>query len=237
MKRNLVTGLLACLFLLAACSGTDPGPDREGRSALIIVDVQYDFLPGGALATSGGDEIIGLINALQAQFDLVVATQDWHPPGHGSFASAHPGHRVGEVIELNGLRQVLWPDHAVQHSRGAQLAAALDQQRIERVFRKGLNPGVDSYSGFFDNDRRGDTGMRDYLISRGVTDVVVVGLALDYCVKYTALDARRIGLGATVLVDATRAVNLNPGDAGKTLDELRAAGVVVSDSAVYLKEG
>ncbi|WP_116367566.1 bifunctional nicotinamidase/pyrazinamidase [Parahaliea mediterranea] len=234
LARLACVGLLACVSLLSACSTVDTTPGSEQRSALIIVDVQYDFLPGGALATAGGDAVIGIINALQPQFDLVVATQDWHPPGHGSFASSHPGHRVGEVIELQGLRQVLWPDHAVQHSHGAQLAAGLDRQPIARVFRKGQNPNVDSYSGFFDNGQRGDTGLQAYLAARGITRVVVVGLALDYCVKYTALDARRIGLHATVLTDATRAVNLAPGDAEQTLRELRQAGVSIGRSADYL---
>lgn len=234
MKTFIVAGLLAWLVLLGGCTGTAQTSPTAGRSALIIVDVQYDFLPGGALATAGGDEIIPIVNALQDRFDLVVATQDWHPPGHGSFASAHPGHHVGEEVDLQGLPQMLWPEHAVQHSRGAELAAELDQVRIARVFRKGLNPTVDSYSGFFDNGQRGDTGLSDYLTSRGVTEVFVVGLALDYCVKYTALDARRIGLQATVLVDATRPVNLKPDDAERAIRELEKAGVRIGSAQDFL---
>lgn len=225
MKHIVAVGALVCMVLLGACAPAPAVAPAGGRSALIIVDMQYDFLPGGALATAGGDEIIGIVNSLQSEFDLVVATQDWHPPGHGSFASAHPGHAVGEEVDLEGLPQMLWPDHAVQYSHGAELSAELDQQRIARVFRKGLDPAVDSYSGFFDNGHRGDTGLQDYLEAHGVTEVFVVGLALDYCVKYTALDARRIGFESTVLVDATRAVNLQPGDAERTVRELKKAGV------------
>jgi nicotinamidase/pyrazinamidase len=226
---------LAVLLALAACEQADSGRDGEpatsGRSALIIVDMQYDFMPGGALAAPGGDEIIPLINQLQSSFDVVVATQDWHPPDHGSFASVHPGRAPGEVIELNGLDQVLWPDHAVQGTHGAELADSLDRSRIQRVFRKGTNPEIDSYSGFFDNGRQSDTGLNDYLQSEGVTDVFVVGLALDYCVYYTALDAQHLGYRTTVLTDATRAVNLEPTDAADAVDGMREQGVRIAESA------
>jgi nicotinamidase/pyrazinamidase len=228
---------LAPLFALQACEGGGGAADERpatGRRALIIVDMQYDFMPGGALAAPGGDEIVPLINGLQASFDVIVATQDWHPAGHGSFASAHPAHEVGEIIKLNGLDQELWPDHAVQGARGAELSSDLDTSRIDRIFRKGMNPAVDSYSGFFDNGQQGDTGLNDYLQSQGVTKVYVVGLALDYCVKYTALDAQRLGYETTVIVDATRAVNLHPGDGEAALREMESRGIRVMESTKLL---
>jgi nicotinamidase/pyrazinamidase len=235
MTRTIAT-LLAGPLLLAACGDNLDSPATSAHSALIIVDMQYDFLPGGSLPTSGGDEIIDTINALQPHFDLVVATQDWHPPDHGSFASAHPGHDIGDVIDLHGLPQILWPDHAVQESPGAELVAELDQSRIARVFRKGTNPAVDSYSGFFDNGQRGDTGLQAYLEGEGVTEVFVVGLALDYCVKYTALDARRIGLQTTVITDASRAVNFEPEDGPEAVKEMEAAGIRILQSAQVLAD-
>jgi len=197
------------------------------KQALIIVDVQYDFLPGGALPVPEGDKVIPVINQLQPRYDLVVATQDWHPARHGSFASAHPGRRPGEVVELNGLTQVLWPDHCVQGSHGAELVHELDKSRIQRIFQKGTDPGVDSYSGFFDNGRRHDTGLGDYLRQQGVSAVHVVGLATDYCVKYTALDAARLGFETRVILPACRGVNLQAGDVMRAVEEMRQAGVWV----------
>lgn len=229
--RKIFCGLwLVAVVLLAACNAPEEPRQATGKSALIIVDMQYDFMPGGALATSGGDELPALINALQDKFDLVVATQDWHPPGHGSFASSHPGHKPGEVIDLNGLEQILWPDHAVQGTHGAELVADLDQERIAYIVQKGTDPGVDSYSGFFDNGHRVDTGLDAYLESQGVTMVSVVGLALDYCVKYTALDAAREGYDTTLIADASRAVNLQPEDGANAIDMMREAGIHVIDS-------
>jgi nicotinamidase/pyrazinamidase len=195
------------------------------RQAFIIVDVQHDFLPGGALPVPEGDQVIPVINRLQPQYELVVATQDWHPPDHGSFASAHPGRQPGEVIELNGLAQVLWPEHCVQGTHGAELARGLDTARLARVFQKGTDPAVDSYSGFFDNGRRHDTGLADFLRQHGVQEVHVAGLATDYCVKYTALDAARLGFKTCVLLPACRGVNLHPGDVERAVAEMRAAGV------------
>lgn len=195
--------------------------------ALIIVDVQNDFLPGGALAVAHGDEVIPRINQVQHRFELVVATQDWHPPDHGSFAANHPGTHPGDVIELAGLRQILWPVHCVQKTRGAELSADLQKFRIARIFQKGTHVEVDSYSGFFDNGRRYSTGLADFLHLRGVYEVYVCGLATDYCVKYTALDAAREGFRTTVLTDACRGVELHPGDIERAWGELRSAGVVL----------
>ncbi len=196
-------------------------------NALIIVDIQNDFLPGGALAVPHGDEIIPIVNRLQDKFDLVVATQDWHPARHGSFASSHPGKKPGEVIMLNGQEQILWPDHCVQGTHGAEFAGGLDTSRIARIIRKGTDSGIDSYSGFFDNGRKKDTGLDEYLKRKEVDTVYIAGLATDYCVKYTALDAVALGYRTFVIADATRAVNLHPRDFDRALEEMKAAGVKI----------
>lgn len=200
------------------------------KRALILVDIQNDFVPGGALAVAEGDRVVPIANALQTKFDTIVATQDWHPANHGSFASQHPGRKPGEVIDLNGLPQVLWPDHCVQHSKGAEFHPALNVSRA-RVFQKGTDPAIDSYSGFFDNGHRRGTGLAEYLKSIGVTDVFVCGLATDYCVKYTSLDARQLGFDVTLVVDACRGVNLQPGDVDGAVEEMRRANVNVVTSA------
>lgn len=189
--------------------------------ALIIVDLQKDFCPGGALAVPQGDQIVPAVNRLQPRFDLVVATQDWHPPNHGSFAANHPGKQPGDVVELAGVEQVLWPVHCVQESPGAEFHPGLDLTRIARVFRKGTDPNIDSYSGFFDNGRRRATGLADYLQEQAVDDVYVCGLAADYCVKFTALDAAELGFGTHLVRDATRGVQLHPGDVDRAMAELR----------------
>jgi nicotinamidase/pyrazinamidase len=198
--------------------------------ALILVDIQNDFLPGGALAVPRGDEVIPIANRVQPAFDLIVATQDWHPAGHGSFASTRPGRKPGEVDELAGLPQVLWPDHCVQGSRGAEFARALEMNRVEAIFRKGTDPSIDSYSGFFDNGHRKATGLGDYLKGRAATDVYVAGLATDYCVKFTALDARKLGFRTFLVQDASRGVELRAGDVARAVDEMRQAGVEVVQS-------
>jgi nicotinamidase/pyrazinamidase len=195
--------------------------------ALLVVDIQNDFLPGGALAVQRGDEIIPLVNRLQAAYPLVVATQDWHPRGHGSFASSHPGRRPGDLGELAGLPQVFWPDHCVQGTAGAAFASSLELTRVEAIIRKGTAPEIDSYSAFFDNGHRKATGLADYLRGRGVDEVHLVGLATDYCVKFSALDARSQGFATVVVADGCRGVELAPGDSERALAELRAAGVRV----------
>src|SRR3954464_12124852 len=161
-------------------------------NALIIVDLQIDFCPGGALPVPQGDLVIPIINRLQEKFELIIATQDWHPANHGSFAANHPGCRIGEMIDLNGLPQILWPMHCVQNTAGAEFAPTLETDRIERIFQKGTDPAIDSYSGFFDNGHRKATGLGDYLKQRGVKSIYIAGLATDYCVKFTALDARAL---------------------------------------------
>jgi nicotinamidase/pyrazinamidase len=197
------------------------------NKAFIIVDIQYDFIPGGALAVPEGDRVIPVINALQKHFDLVVATQDWHPAGHGSFASAHPGHKPGDIIQLNGLTQILWPDHCVQGSPGAEFVKDLDRSKVRRVFQKGTDPGVDSYSGLFDNGHRKDTGLGDFLRDQGVTDVYIAGLAADYCVKFTALDVVNLGYRTHVYRNACRGVNLYPTDVEQSYDTMKRAGVLL----------
>jgi nicotinamidase/pyrazinamidase len=191
-------------------------------NALIIVDVQNDFLPGGALAVKDGDATIPLINNLQNNFDLVVATQDWHPGDHKSFASAHAGKKVFEEIILDGLPQVLWPDHCVQQTFGAQFSAQLDTQNIEAIFRKGMDKTIDSYSGFFDNGKKKSTGMADYLKGRGISSIYVCGLAADYCVYFTALDGLELGFQSAIITDATKAIDEN--NFKKLLENFKSKG-------------
>lgn len=175
--------------------------------ALLIIDVQNDFLPGGSLEIINGDEVIPVINKLQEHFKLVVATQDWHPISHKSFASNHPGKEVYDTVDIKGINQVLWPDHCVQAFAGAALADKLSQHRIEAVIRKGTNPDIDSYSAFFDNGHLKSTGLADYLRGRGVTRIYIVGLAGDYCVYYSARDAIKEGFETFIIEDAVRSVH------------------------------
>jgi nicotinamidase/pyrazinamidase len=194
-------------------------------TALILVDLQNDFVPGGALPVPRGDEVVDVANRLMPCFELVVATKDWHPTDHGSFASRHPGRNIGEIITLNGLPQVLWPEHCVQGTHGAEFLPGLNVQGIHKVFTKGSERGTDSYSGFFDNGHRKATGLDAFLEGKGVTDVYILGLATDYCAKFTALDARALGLNTYVVEDGCRGVELNKGDITKATDEMKAAGV------------
>jgi nicotinamidase/pyrazinamidase len=202
--------------------------------ALVLVDIQNDFCPGGALAVPAGDEVVPVANRLAARFPLVVATQDWHPPAHGSFAAHHPGRKPYELGELGGLPQVLWPVHCVQGSPGAAFHQALEKERIARVFPKGTDPAIDSYSGFFDNGKRKATGLGDWLRAQGVEDLTVLGLATDYCVKATALDAVGLGFTVTLVEDGCRAVELAPGDGARAIEEMRAAGVKIAHSEALL---
>ena len=195
--------------------------------ALILVDIQTDFLPGGALAVPDGDAIIPVVNGLQAKFPLVVATQDWHPANHGSFAANHPGKNVFEQIDLNGLPQTLWPVHCVQGTPGAELAMGLERGRIAKIFPKGTDAGIDSYSGLNDNGHRKSTGLGEWLKAKTVTEVFVCGLATDYCVKFTALDAAQMGFETFFIEDASRGVNLQPNDVANAVAEMARAGIVV----------
>ena len=195
------------------------------KAALVLVDLQRDFLPGGALPVPEGDRVVPLANRLARRFDLVVATQDWHPPDHVSFAVNHPGHSPGDVVTLGEIRQVLWPVHCVQFTLGASFAADLDAGRIVRIFAKGTQREVDSYSGFVDNLRRRSTGLCEYLKDRRVERLYLLGLATDYCVRATALDARSLGFETFLVADACRGVDLHPGDVQRALTEMQRAGV------------
>jgi len=200
--------------------------------ALLIVDVQNDFLPGGALAVADGHQVIDVANRMMRAptVDVVVATGDWHPPNHGSFASQHPGRHPFEQATLDGLAQTLWPDHCVQFTHGARLAGGLDDGRVHRVWLKGTDPSLDSYSAFYDNARRRGTGLAQWLRMQGVGRLMVLGLATDYCVKNTVLDALDLGFDTSVVVDGCRAVNLQPGDDERALEQMRAAGARLVES-------
>ena len=198
--------------------------------ALLIVDMQNDFMPGGPLGVADADALIPLICARIGEFSTVVATQDWHPGQHGSFASQHPGQRPGVLGTLDGLPQVLWPDHCVQDTPGAALVDDLRAAPLTAVFRKGQDPRVDSYSGFFDNGRRADTGLHAWLQQRGVRRLVVCGVATDYCVQFTAKDAASLGYAVTLWLPGCRGVELNPGDCARALAELQAVGVEIAEA-------
>lgn len=199
------------------------------KTALIVVDVQMDFLPGGALAVTDGGQVVPVIRQLMdhSKFDRIVATQDWHPAKHASFAANHPGKLAGETITLHGLPQVLWPVHCVQYSAGAEIAPELNTTRFDRIIQKGTDPQIDSYSGFFDNGHRKSTGLAEYLRGEGVTDIAVAGLATDYCVKFTALDGVKENFRVRLIEDACRGVNLTPGDVDRAIHDLRTNGIEV----------
>lgn len=188
----------------------------ENNSALILVDIQNDFCPGGSLAVRDGDRIVPVINELQKRFELIVATKDWHPAGHASFVS-------------------LWPPHCVQETAGAEFVEGLDTGRIARVFLKGTDLEIDSYSGFFDNEHKRATGLGAYLQERGVSEVFIAGLATDYCVKFTALDAVMLGFKTSVIVDACRGVEVCEGDSARAVEEMSAAGVNITESRRLLE--
>ena len=199
------------------------------HDALLVVDVQNDFCPGGALAVADGDAVIEVIHQIAPKFEHIILTQDWHPTGHSSFASAHSGKKPFEQIELSYGAQTLWPDHCVQGSKGAEFHPALHLQQAELILRKGYRPQIDSYSAFFENDRSTPTGLAGYLEERELTRVFLAGLAYDYCVGYSALDARRLGLQAVVIRDACRAVDLD-GSVAKVEAEFDQAGVMMIES-------
>jgi len=201
----------------------------RASDALIVVDMQYDFMPGGALPVADGDAIVPLVNRLASRFATIVLTQDWHPPGHASFASSHPGAKPFETIRLAYGEQVLWPDHCVQKSRGAELHRGLDIGHALLVLRKGANPAVDSYSAFIEADGVSKTGLVGFLRERGVDRVFLCGLATDYCVGFSALDARAAGFEALVVEDACRAIDLN-GSLAAAWAKMNEAGVARIDT-------
>lgn len=195
--------------------------------ALIVIDVQNDFCPGGALAVPEGDRIIPGINALMAEADAVILTQDWHPAGHSSFASSHPGKAPYDMIEMPYGPQVLWPDHCIQGSAGADFHALLDQTSADLILRKGYTPEIDSYSAFFENDKTTPTGLYGYLRTREITQLTMVGLALDFCVNYSAVDAARLGFQVDVRRDLCRAIDLN-GSLDAAIEAMTGAGVALT---------
>lgn len=205
-----------------------------GKKALIMVDLQNDFCSGGALAVPFADEIVPLANQLQNYFDIVVATQDWHPEDHTSFAFNHPTHQVGDVIMIDDLAQVLWPVHCVQNSDGAAFHPQLRLDKISKIFQKGTDKYIDSYSAFFDNAHRRSTGLYDYLRAENIVDVYILGLATDYCVKYSSLDAANLKFNVYVITDACRGVELQVGDSAKALQEMNDQGIRLITSQMIL---
>lgn len=210
------------------------GTDAPLIECLLIVDAQNDFMPGGALAVADGDTIVAVANRLSRRAKHVLATQDWHPAGHASFASAHPGYAPGDTIEIDGETQLLWPDHCVQDTWGAAFHAGLDVSRVSAVVHKGVDRDIDSYSAFFDNAHKRDTGLDQILRARSVRRIHIVGLATDYCVLWSALDALRLGFEVRVVSDGVRAVEVNPGDSERALATMREKGAIVQSCAEIL---
>ena len=200
------------------------------QDVLLVTDVQNDFCPGGALAVPDGDAVIPVIHRIAPLFEHVILTQDWHPPGHHSFASAHPGKHPSEQVRVSYGEQTLWPEHCVQGTPGADFHPALQLARAELILRKGFRPEIDSYSAFFENDRTTATGLVGYLRERNLTRVFLTGLAYDYCVGYSALDARRLGFPVTIISDACRAIDLN-GSVAAIEKQFAKAGVTLIESA------
>jgi len=199
---------------------------------LVIVDVQNDFCPGGALGVNGGDAIIPVINSLSGKFDRVVATQDWHPKNQVSFASNHPGKKPFDTVTLDGFEQTLWPDHCVQGTKGAAFHPDLVTTPVSLIVRKGTNPAVDSYSAFLENDRKTKTGLDGYLSSVGCREIFLCGLATDYCVYYSAMDALKFGFTVNVILDACRGIDVPPGAVDAVVKEMRSAGARIVTSGV-----
>ena len=197
------------------------------KKALILIDLQNDFCQNGSLAVAEGDDVIPIANQIQPYFELVVATQDWHPKDHVSFASNQPGHEVGEVISLHGVAQVLWPDHCIQRSNGAAFHPKLDTHHIDRIIFKGTDKSIDSYSAFFDNAHLRSTELEDYLHQEKIKDVYIMGLATDYCVKFSCLDAVELGFNVFLIQDGCRGVELHSGDVNIAIDVMKKAGVNV----------
>lgn len=197
------------------------------REALLVIDVQYDFCPGGALAVADGDAVVPVINGLIGRFDHVILTQDWHPAGHSSFASSHPGRQPFDTVAMAYGEQTLWPDHCVQGTRGAAFHDGLEWTKAELVIRKGFRPGIDSYSAFFENDHETPTGLAGYLRERGIERLTLAGLATDFCVAYSALDAVRAGFAATVVMEGCRAIDLGGSLAAMTA-RMEEAGVTLA---------
>jgi nicotinamidase/pyrazinamidase len=231
-RRDFLKGMAGSIVVSSVAAGASPAlaqgggkPMKPGeRDVLLVVDVQNDFIPGGALAVKDGDQVIAVINRLAPAFARVVLTQDWHTPGHVSFASSHPGKKPFETIELPYGTQVLWPDHCVQGTPGAALHKDLNIAHAELIIRKGYRKQIDSYSAFLEADGKTHTGLAGYLKERGLRNVYLVGLATDFCVGWSAVDARKAGFGATVIEDACRGIDAN-GSLAKAWESMKKAGV------------
>lgn len=197
------------------------------NAALLLIDLQNDFCSGGKLAVQGGNEVMAIANRLQPRFAHVVASQDWHPADHASFADNHPNQVVGNVIDIEGIKQILWPAHCVADTQGAAFHPDLNVQGIHKIFQKGTHKTIDSYSAFFDNDHRHATGLHEYLASLNINTIYVMGLATDYCVKYSVLDALNAGFAVHLVLDGCKGVELQNGDINKAIDEMKAAGAII----------
>jgi nicotinamidase/pyrazinamidase len=202
----------------------------DNQTALILVDLQNDFCPGGSLAVPDADAIIPIANQLQGYFNLVIATKDWHPKKHSSFAVNHPNNKIGDIVIMNHIKQVLWPVHCVQNTKGSDFHPLLDISSIKKIIYKGTDGNIDSYSGFFDNAHLRSTGLADYLHEKKIKSIYIMGLATDYCVKYTCLDAIQLGFDIFLIEDACRGVELKKGDIENALEEMRTKGIKIIQS-------
>jgi nicotinamidase/pyrazinamidase len=199
--------------------------------ALVIVDMQNDFMPGGALGVPSANEVVPIINVLVSKFPLIVATMDWHPPDHVSFVSSHPGKKIGDIVKVGDVDQILWPVHCVRNTHGAELVSSIDKTSFASIFYKGTDKNIDSYSAFFDNARRKSTGLGDYLKSRGINEVFFAGLTTEYCVLYSTMDAVDLGFTVSVIADACRPINLDARDEQRALEAMAAKGAKIVKSS------
>lgn len=200
------------------------------RKALIVIDLQNDFMPGGTLAVSGSDQIVPVINHILLGFELIIAVRDWHPSEHVSFAENHPGHKIGEVINLNRITQILWPAHCIAGTKGAEFSPGLNISRVDKIINKGVDPGIDSYSCFWDNEHLRQTELHAYLQKQEVTDVYLAGIATEYCVKYSVIDAVSHGYKTNVIIDACRGIELKKGDIDNAVKEMAERGARIINS-------
>lgn len=201
------------------------------NTALIIVDVQNDFVSNGALEVKDGNSVIPIINKIQGKFDLVIATQDWHPKKHKSFASQHKDNNIGDFVNLGGVNQILWPNHCVENTFGSELVSELNKEKIEKIVQKGNNPNIDSYSGFFENDKKTQTELDYFLKQNGIKTIYVCGLATDYCVKFTAIDGANLGYKTFLVQDACKGVNISPNDSELAIAEMKENEVEIVNSS------
>jgi nicotinamidase/pyrazinamidase len=202
----------------------------NNKTALIFIDLQNDFFPGGSLGVPGADAIFPLANTIQDRFNLVIATQDWHPKNHKSFANNHPSHKIFETVVLNGLPQVLWPDHCVQDTKGAELHSSLRRDKIHKIIHKGTDPEIDSYSAFFDNAHQKETKLNQFLKEKGIDTVYIMGLATDYCALYTVLDAVHLGYETYLIEDGCFGINQKPNDVANAIEQMKSVGAIIIKS-------